>query len=126
MVGMHVIYILFCLTAVSISSVRAFTKHDHPHTMDGILIYLLTHAAWPPILWLVCLIACWAPVHYAIFPPTMPDREELLDRDPVTLVAHPRAGAKRIHWARKNVLHEILYFGLTLYTTAAFVMSFIW
>lgn len=119
---MHVLYISFCAGAVITSTIRAFTGKDS-HSVDGVLIYLLTHAAWPPVLWFVCLVSCWAPIGYAIKPPSMPDREDLLDRDPTTGVAHPKASAKLTQCDRKNVMHEVLYGCLTVYTTTMFVGS---
>lgn len=118
---MHAVYILFCTVAVVLSTVRAFAEGNHSHSASGILMYLLTHAAWPPILWLVCLVSCWVPIGYAIKPPTTPDREELLERHPVTGVKYPSAKAKVTDWDRSNVLHELLYGCLTVYTTAMFI-----
>ena len=131
MAGMHLIYIIFALSAVTLSLTRAFVYNDlatdyHHPTKQNILVYLLTHAAWPPVLWLILLVSCWVPIGYAINPPTMPEREELLVRDPVTLVARPTAEAKSIKWGAKSVVHEVLYAALTLYTVLAFIGSFVY
>ena len=103
-------------------------------TVDGIIInkgsteqtllYMLTHACWPPILWLIAVNACWAPIHYAIWPPTVPDREDLLDRDPTTGIAHPTKEAKSIVWDKTNAFHEIQYSMLTVYIIVLFIGTF--
>src|ERR1700712_756815 len=82
-----VVYLLFSSTAIIKSTVVGILKNEG--SRDNALLYMLTHAFWPPVLWVVAFNACWAPIQYAIWPPTMPDREELLERDPVTGVAHP-------------------------------------
>jgi hypothetical protein len=54
----------------------------------------------------------------------MPDREELLDRDPNTGIAYPKESSKKLRWQKKNVLHELQYALLTVYTTVLFVGTF--
>jgi len=41
------------------------------------------------------LAGCWTLIKYAIWPPTVPDREELLDRDEKTGVARPKEEWKK-------------------------------
>lgn len=73
-------------------------------------------------MWLICMSACWAPISYAIWPPDMPEREELLERDKEG-IARPREEAKRIVWGKWIWFHEGLYSFLTLYTIVVFVGS---
>lgn len=119
---MHVFYILFCVAAVTVSTVRGIIINKG--SVEQTLLFMLTHACWPPLLWLIALNACWAPVHYAIWPPNMPDREDLLQRDPKTGIAYPKESSKKLQWEKRNVLHELQYFVLTAYTTVLFVGSF--
>lgn len=123
MVWILLLYIIFGVTAVTVSFAQSFLQSN---TSNEVLIYLLTHVAWPPVLWVVCLIGCWSPIHYAIWPPSVPDREELLDRDPKTLVARPKPESKKIMWDKSNILHETLYMSLSVYTTVIFVGSWIY
>lgn len=123
-VYMHVFYIAFAVSAVIVSTVRGIQINKG--SVEQTLLFMLTHACWPPLLWLIALCSCWAPVHYTIWPPNMPDREELLDRDPKTGIAYPKASAKQLKWGKKNMLHEFLYFLLTAYTTVLFVGSFVY
>ena len=80
-VYLHVLYVLFILAAVIYSTVIGIKRSSGAH---GVYVYLLTHAFWPPMLWLLSITACCEPIRYAIWPPDMPDREELLERDPKT------------------------------------------
>lgn len=116
----HLLYVIFVIVAVSLSTSRAFNYH-HPHR---ILIYLLTHAFWPPMLWLLCITAYCVPLRYAIWPPSMPDREELLVRDPQTGVARPKSERKQQRWRKTTFWHETQYSLCTIYTTVIFFGSF--
>ncbi|KAF2085970.1 glycosyltransferase family 2 protein [Saccharata proteae CBS 121410] len=117
----HLLYIAFVLAAVILSCYRAATT---THTTRSLLIYLLTHALWPPVLWLLCLSAFFEPIRYAIWPPSMPDREELLDRDPKTGVAHPKAMYKKQRWGARTFWREGQYSLLTAFTALIFAASF--
>lgn len=123
-VWMHCVYILFCAAAVGKSTVEGVLQNWGDYKQ--ILLYMLVHACWPPVLWLVALNACFAPIFYTIWPPNMPDREDLLDRDPLTGVAHPTEGAKKLKWDKTNALHEIQYSALTAYAIVVFVGSFLY
>lgn len=122
MVFMHLIYLLFCTAAVTKSTVNGIMLNRG--SSSGTLVYMLTHACWPPMAWLLAMNAAWAPIHYAIWPPTMPGREHLLDRDQATGIAHPTKEAKRIVWGKTYAFHEIEYSLCTLYTIVIFVGTF--
>ena len=77
--------------------------------------YLLTHLAWPPLLCLVFIGACGGPIWYALFPPDVPVREELMDRDPVSGVAYPKAQAKRLRWTWGTCGYEVWFTGAVVY-----------
>ena len=119
---MHLLYVLFIFAAVVLSIYRAFTiRHK---TVHNILFYLLTHAFWPPVIWVISASACLVPIVYAIFPPTMPDREELLERNKEG-VARPKPEWKQMRWGKKNNWFELQYSLLTAYTSFLFALTFI-
>ncbi|KAH0371157.1 hypothetical protein KCU84_g4362, partial [Aureobasidium melanogenum] len=95
------------------------------HTVQDKLVYLLTHALFPPMLWLICCTAFAIPIRYALHPPTMPDREELLDRDPKTGVAHPKEYWKSQRWGKSHFWHEFEVLFLVAYAIFIFVITFI-
>jgi hypothetical protein len=53
----------------------------------------------------------------------MPEREELLCRDQVPGVVYSTEGAKKMHWSKSIVLHEMQYTLLTLYVLFALLGS---
>lgn len=116
----HIGYVYFTLIAVTMSSYRCFTKL----TTKDILVCLITHAFWPPLTFIIVCSSFWIPITYAIDPPSVPDREELLDRDPKTGIAHPKKDSKKIAFKGQSAWFEIEYAFTTLYTTAVFVASF--
>ncbi|KAK4940215.1 hypothetical protein LTR10_019644 [Elasticomyces elasticus] len=120
---LHLLYIMFCLAAVGVSMYYNITNKDN-RTAKDVLLALLTHAFWPPIIWLTCIISCWIPINYAIFPPDEPDRQDLLVRDPVTGVAYPSEESKKTKTGWASWAHEATYTGITVYTTVIFVLSF--
>lgn len=121
---LHLAYVLFMLVAVALSCSRAITS-DHPEA-SWTLLYLLTHAFWPPVLWVICLTAFLTPLIYMVFPPDMPDREELLVRDPKSGVARPKEYWKQQRWRRWSFWHETQWTLCTLYTTVIFIGTFIY
>lgn len=118
---MHLLYVMFVIAAVTYSTVRGVLDSENIHKL---FIYLLTHAFWPPMLWLICVTACCEPLRYAIWPPTMPDREELLDRDPDTQIARPKPYWTKQRYSKWTFWHEMQYSGVTIFTAVIFVGAF--
>jgi hypothetical protein len=92
--------------------------------VEQTLLYMLTHAAWPPVLCLMALVARWIPIQYAIWPLSMLEREHLLLRDKQTGVARPTEDAKRLQWSESRTLYELQYTLLIAYVAMVFVGSF--
>ena len=88
----HLLYIFFVITAVTYSTSYGIRTSPLLHEL---LVFLLTHAFWPPVLWIMCIAGCWVPIKYAIWPPTMPQREELLVRDEKTGTVRQKEEWKR-------------------------------
>jgi hypothetical protein len=118
----HVAFVIFVLVAAILSSVRAFRLDEK----WAILEYLLTHVCWPPMLWIPMIHSCLIPLRYAIFPPSVPEREELLDRDSKTGVAHPKQEWKDQRWTKRHYVKEIIHWLVGLYTVVLFVGTFTW
>ncbi|KAF7855443.1 hypothetical protein EAF04_010185 [Stromatinia cepivora] len=122
---MHLLYILFVMAAVTYSSLFGLVIQEETiNTLKKKLLYLLTHAFWPPMLWMMCITACFEPIRYAIWPPSMPDREELLDRDNKTQIARPKEEWKKARYAKTSFFHEFQYMLLTGFTGMVFVGAF--
>jgi hypothetical protein len=114
---------MFVVAAVAVSIYWNVTDSKN-NTTKKLLISLLTHAFWPPIIWLTCMVSCWLPINYALFPPDCPDRQELLVRDPDTGVAYPSEEAKVTKNGWSSWAFEIHNSGITVYMTVVFILSF--
>jgi hypothetical protein len=98
----HAIFVLACVTGVALNLVRAFGSTNIPNlwdvetpgTMDDRLVFFVTRLGWPPLIWMQFIVSALTPIIYAVWPPTQPDREELLDRDEKTGVAYPKMEAR--------------------------------
>lgn len=68
--------------------------------------------------WLFSFFACLTPIYYAVFPPTVPDREELLTQDPLTGARYPKQSARRVTWVPELLGFEkvhLFVFAYSLY-----------
>ncbi|KAL8991753.1 MAG: hypothetical protein Q9169_007682 [Polycauliona sp. 2 TL-2023] len=69
--------------------------------LDGFLV----RVGWPPLfyLWLLIANSAWTPISYALAPPPVVEREQLLDRteDQVLGRAEPKKKVKEDHLAKK-------------------------
>lgn len=116
----HMLYVYFCLAAVVLSTYRCILQNT---TRDR-LTCALTHAAWPPMTWIIVVSAFWIPITYACDPPTMPDREQLLHRDPKTGIAHPTPRSKKIGFKPETFMFELEYCATTAFTALVFAAAF--
>ena len=80
-------YILLCAAGlVRIFSAIVKSPHDG---FVSLLMDLVVRMAWPPVLWLVCLNSFAVPIRCAFRPPSIPNRSQLLKKDPVRRAAYP-------------------------------------
>jgi hypothetical protein len=117
----HLLFVYFVITGAVIVTYKCFIIERGTYE---ILQCLITHAWWPPVTWIFLATSMWTPVAYAINPPTVPDREELLNRDPMTNIAHPRDVTKKIAFGAQAFLFEFEYTMTTIYTALCFVATF--
>ncbi|KAL1878455.1 hypothetical protein Plec18167_004527 [Paecilomyces lecythidis] len=121
MAGFHLIFVYATLVGVVLVSYRCFFETSG---VKNTLICLVIHAFWPPLTFLFLCTSLWTPIAYAIDPPSMPDREELLKRDPKTGVAHPTERSKKIAFGAQSAWFELEYSLGTIFTILVFVWSF--
>lgn len=117
----HLAFVYVTIVAVVISTYRCFALES---SFKGIVVCLITHAFWPPLTFLFLCTSLWTPVSYAIDPPSVPDREDLLKRDTKTGVAHPTTRSKKIAFGGQAAWFELEYTIATVVTVLVFVYSF--
>ncbi|GMF70135.1 unnamed protein product [Aspergillus oryzae var. brunneus] len=121
MVFFHLAFVYVTLIAVIVSSYRCFAIENGAR---DVIVCLITHAFWPPFAFFFICSSMWTPIAYAINPPIMPDREDLLVRDQKTGVAHPTEESKRIAFGGQAVWFEFEYSAATIATVLVFAYSF--
>ncbi|KAL1978347.1 hypothetical protein VTN31DRAFT_1206 [Thermomyces dupontii] len=121
MAWFHLILVYATLAGVVVSSYRCFYVASG---FRDVFLCLTTHAFWPPLTFLFICTSMWTPISYAIEPPDMPDREDLLRRDPKTGVAHPTEKSKKIAFGGQAAWFELEYTIATIWTALVFVYSF--
>jgi hypothetical protein len=117
----HLLFVYFVITGVVIVTYKCFVVE---RGIYNTLKCLITHAWWPPLTWIFLASSIWTPVAYAIHPPTVPDREDLLNREPDTRIAHPREVTKKIAFGAQAARFEFEYTTTTLYTCLCFAATF--
>lgn len=117
----HFVFVWFTLSATVLTSYRVIYRDKGS---KDLMIGLITHVFWPPVSFLNLCTSLWTPVAYAIDPPMVPDREELLIRDPKTGVAHPTEESKIVAFGGQAAWFEFIYTASTIYTALVFVYSF--
>ena len=109
---------------------------------DILAVMLLLTVGWPSLHWIDIIIACWTPMWvqgfpafdhvliwycsaYVLFPPTVPARDYLLNREPITGVARPADEWKNSSPYKKTHASGLITSLLTTsYITALFVLTF--
>jgi hypothetical protein len=117
----HLLFVYFVIAGAITVTYKCFIIERSP---SKILQCLLTHAWWPPVTWIFLASSMWTPVAYAVNPPTVPDREDLLNRDPKTFIAHPRDVTKKIAFGAQAMWFELEYTALTIYSGLCFAATF--
>ncbi|KAJ5918155.1 glycosyl transferase [Penicillium verhagenii] len=117
----HFVFVYATLCAVALSTYRCFASESG---FKDVVKCLITHAFWPPSVFLFICTSLWTPVSYAIIPPTMPDREELLDRDSKTGIAHPTQKSKQIAFGGQAAWFELEHTVSTIATVLVLCFSF--
>ena len=110
----HLLFVAFC--AVAVISVVTRAHRQFPELRAEFGVYLLTHLCWMPMPWLFSFFACLTPIYYAVFPPTVPDREELLIQDPLTGARYPKQSAQGVTWVPELLGFEKVHIIVFLYS----------
>lgn len=98
----HVIFVSACISGVTLNFARTFSPTNIPNLWDTTplvsatqkLTFLITRLGWPPLFWLQFIASALTPITYTLWPPTLPEREELLDRDEKSGLAYPKPEAR--------------------------------
>jgi hypothetical protein len=128
-VYVHLILSLVCLGAFGVDTWRAVKISQDKGGKAGTILalrHLLVNSMLPPVWWLMILIAFLVPVGYVFWPPTVPEREDLLTRDPKTGVAQPTVKEIKQKWGILPLVREVVWALTVCYCIVLFVGTFIY
>ncbi|KAH7024381.1 nucleotide-diphospho-sugar transferase [Microdochium trichocladiopsis] len=121
-----VLFVLYCLGGAGTDWWRAWRVGQQTGDVRDSLRHLLVNSMLPPTWWLFLVTAYLMPVGYMLFPPTVPDRDEMMDFDPKTGVGQPKCKEIKQVWGVLPLIREILW-GLTIiYCIVLFVGTFLY
>ena len=119
---LHFIYFTVCSIGVARSAVLVA---QHEHNADNTLIKdIIVHLGWPPLLWIVCLNSIAIPIRYAFVPPTIPQREQLLKRDPVLRASYPQNQESPMENNSLILSQDVVYTFCMLYVLG--LLTYVW
>ena len=120
-VAFHLMYIVLCAAGLArIFSTIVMSPHDG---FGSLLMDLVLRMAWPPVLWLVFLNSFAVPIRCAFRPPSIPNRSQLLKKDPVRRAAYPSG----VHEAGEDQTfgsQTMCYTLVVIYVASLLVYSF--
>lgn len=121
-----VLFVLYCLAAAGLDCWRAWKIGNDARDVTQSLRHLLVNSMLPPMWWLFLVISYLVPVFYVLFPPTVPDRDEVMNFDPQTGVGRPKHKEIKQVWGFLTLVREVCW-GLTVaYCTVLLVEMFIY
>jgi len=117
-----VLFVPYCLGAAGLDWYRAYRQ---PNTQAS-LRHLLVNSMLPPMWWLFLAISFCIPILYVFRPPTVPDRDDMMDFDQKTGAGQPKHQEIRQTWGFLPLVREVAW-GLTVvYVVVLFVGTFIY
>lgn len=127
----HAIFVVACVIGVALNLARTFSPTNIPNLWDTAvltnthdrLVFFVTRLGWPPLVWMQFIASALTPIVYAIWPPTQPDREELLERDEKTGVAYPKIEARTPKRTPAGIWRYVRPALSMIYTFALFVAN---
>ncbi|KAL2067572.1 hypothetical protein VTL71DRAFT_1997 [Oculimacula yallundae] len=125
-VYVHLIFVGVCLGAAAVDWWRAWKIHRDSNDVVAALRHLLVNSMMAPLWWLMLTIGYLVPVVYILFPPSVPDREELWNFDPKTGVGYPKFKEMKQVWGVLPLLREIVWALTVVYCMILFVGTFVY
>ncbi len=114
-------YILLCTVGLAHSCYAIIQRPRDGY--ESLSMDFVLRMAWPPVLWLVCMNSFTIPIRCAFRPPSIPNRSQLLKKDPVRRALCP--DEVKDPGEDQTFGDHTLYYSLTMvYVISLFVYSF--
>ncbi|KAH8723402.1 nucleotide-diphospho-sugar transferase [Phaeosphaeriaceae sp. PMI808] len=125
-VWFFVVFVPYCLGAAGLDWWRAWKIGHESDDIKDALRHLLVNSMLPPMWWLFLAISFLVPIWYVFFPPTVPNRDDMMNFDQKTGAGQPKHQEIKQVWGVLPLIREIIW-GLTVaYVIVLFVGTFIY
>lgn len=81
------LFVPYCFGAAGLDMWRAIRRSQ---TSEEALRHLLVNSMLPPMWWLFLALSFMIPIAYVFWPPTVPERDDMMNFDPKTGAGHPK------------------------------------
>lgn len=120
------LFVMYCLGAAGLDWYRAWKIGHDSGEIEQALRHLLVNSMLPPMWWLLLVISYMVPVVYVFFPPTVPERDDMMNFDQKTGAGQPKHKEIKQVWSTLPLVREVVW-GLTVvYVSVLFIGTFIW
>jgi hypothetical protein len=126
-VWFFVLFVPYCLGAAGLDWYRAWKiGHERGHNVKNALRHLLVNSMLPPMWWLFLAISFCIPIWYVFAPPTVPDRDDMMNFDQKTGAGQPKHQEIKQVWGGLTLFREIVWALTVIYVIVLFVGTFIY
>lgn len=129
-VWFHLLVLTILLTGILLRTARAVNAHlivtseIHRPDWEAFWIQILQTVAWPSNPWFIPALSCLVPLQYAVFPPTTPDRDELMGKRDRHGVRYPAEEVRgKVKRSRFSLRFVELYSMYMLLVLAVFILA---
>lgn len=120
-----VFFVLYCFGAAGLDWWRAWKIGHASGDIDKALRHLLVNSLLPPTWWIFLAVAYLVPIVYVFFPPTVPERDDMMNFDPKTGAGQPKHKEIKQVWGFLTLFREILWALTVVYCLVLFVGTFV-
>lgn len=121
-----IFFVVFCFGAAGLDWYRAWKIKRSTGDIKNALMHILVNSMLPPMWWLFLAISYLVPIAYMLFPPTVPEQDDMMDFDPKTGAGQPKHKQVKQVWGVLPLVRELCW-GLTFaYCLVLFVGTFVY
>lgn len=123
-VGLHSIYVLLLGLALARQISHVILAATFNGSPSSFFEMMLSHVFWPPLIWLILMNSFAIPIGCAFAPMSIPNRSQLLKKDPVRRASYPKETSDSARGGLVEGLF-VVYTGIVAYTVVLGICGFV-
>ncbi|KAH7082723.1 nucleotide-diphospho-sugar transferase [Paraphoma chrysanthemicola] len=120
------LFVSYCLGAAGLDFWRAHRAAVESGNIEDALMHLLVNSMLPPMWWLFLALSFMVPILYVFFPPTVLDRDDMMNFDQKTGAGQPKHQEIEQVWGVLPLVREVVWALTVVYVIVLFVGTFIY